>query len=944
MASMWATLVLLAGLVSQNGEGAIGPANRWTTRGGSPARSGAVATAPVRGPVEVAWSHAVEGTLEGEPLVWDDRVVIAFASNARRRVLRVLDLLTGETTYERAIHSPLPLEPSIWGHLIVVRGGERELSAYRVTAQRLSGDWVYRADAELGAPLLVGTAVYVCADDAVERLTIGKREPAWRAEGRYRGAVSLRGDRVYAMRCPDGGNGASEIVRLDRRTGADTGAMFAGVFADGAIPTPAEPVHVGLLDCGVFALHPRPVELGESRVRAFGLRPDFGARRFEVLGGSTRLLVEPVGWRDGWLARVDDFRGGESLVLADHREQELVTLADTLSNPDFAATEVPASVAGAVAYVGTRAFDLQTYQVLWRAEGTPTARAVPARETVLVPVDGSRLVALRRQRGGRAQPLTLVPARTDVDDAVVILRDGSVEGGDLAFDATTGRVEGPRGAAWDLADVSWLEDGRSGLVYAAGRVEMRRALERLTDLLMGRYHAELADQARRTNDPELIGELVAEAWMRGYDGEELERAQAAIDALESRPKPRNDRLAAELSAERDSLASLPAQVFWDRARALPSDAPDAWRLELVRATLELAPEHAEATAMVRNLLPRGLKPPTRSFDALEWLTLVEAAARSPVRVVDGDGEPKTFAERELAATRRSWRDDLIGFRSENLLILTPVNRPGAVARCLSVGEVVCGALGEMFGAVDGSRDPLVLQLFATQAEYLEHSDDPGEAGSGLDWTAGHFDPFDNVSRIYVPDGGEAFDSVVQTYAHELTHHWLRARCPRIPPRPLDPKDGALPGFWIVEGFASMVDEFELDTSTGTWWSENPQSRHLDLTAGARAEERMPWKRVLGLTRDGFWKMNDAGAPAIPSTVVLGRTYQATGRHLFYAQSAAACRYLYHAEGGKHRAALLDYVVAYYNGDADALDVRKAFGMDAGELGRRAVEYAATELR
>ena len=78
---------------------------------------------------------------------------------------------------------------------------------------------------------------------------------------------------------------------------------------------------------------------------------------------------------------------------------------------------------------------------------------------------------------------------------------------------------------------------------------------------------------------------------------------------------------------------------------------------------------------------------------------------------------------------------------------------------------------------------------------------------------------------------------------------------------------------------------------------------------------------------------------IGSRTRLGRGYQVRAVNLFYAQAAMLTRYLYEAEGGKYREALLDFVVAFYKGHANELDFDKAFGVSAKELGPKVVAYA-----
>jgi hypothetical protein len=87
----------------------------------------------------------------------------------------------------------------------------------------------------------------------------------------------------------------------------------------------------------------------------------------------------------------------------------------------------------------------------------------------------------------------------------------------------------------------------------------------------------------------------------------------------------------------------------------------------------------------------------------------------------------------------------------------------------------------------------------------DNADD--EAGRAfLAWTAGHYDPGDQISRLYVPPGDDRFDGVLETLAHELTHHWLDTR---MPPR-AGVRRGHLgsgsPGYAFEEGFATFVEE------------------------------------------------------------------------------------------------------------------------------------------
>ncbi len=54
----------------------VGLKNRWYAEGGSASRSGAVATTPLVEAPERAWQFDAPGVIVGEPLVWDNVVVL----------------------------------------------------------------------------------------------------------------------------------------------------------------------------------------------------------------------------------------------------------------------------------------------------------------------------------------------------------------------------------------------------------------------------------------------------------------------------------------------------------------------------------------------------------------------------------------------------------------------------------------------------------------------------------------------------------------------------------------------------------------------------------------------------------------------------------------------------------------------------------------------------
>ena len=147
------------------------------------------------------------------------------------------------------------------------------------------------------------------------------------------------------------------------------------------------------------------------------------------------------------------------------------------------------------------------------------------------------------------------------------------------------------------------------------------------------------------------------------------------------------------------------------------------------------------------------------------------------------------------------------------------------------------------------------------------------------------------------------------------------------------------GYWIVEGFASMVEEFRLDPVTGNWEAENPIARRRDLLAGTTEDQRIPWQRLFDLDVKGFYELDQDRDRDVATTVYLGPPRATSEMNLFYAQAATVSHYLFNADEGRHRPALLEYLASYYRGDEADLDVEQAFGIDADTLGERTLEYA-----
>ncbi|MCP3920470.1 MAG: hypothetical protein GY711_33500 [bacterium] len=565
-------------------------------------------------------------------------------------------------------------------------------------------------------------------------------------------------------------------------------------------------------------------------------------------------------------------------------------------------------------------------------------------------VEGSStLVALGE--AGRAADRAVASGAETVGTFVpgtLVLQDGGVEHGEFEVreheDSVVRRLEHKR-ERWPLSSALLLVSPKGEVLRARGERGLLRAAHLLTEAELAVGFTGLAAQALDARDAATCEHFLELASANGGGGPALEKVERGLVAKRKRMRAPSDAAVRELRSRATRVRAAAAQRAWAIREHLGGDASDEATHGLHKLTLELDPGHAAARQRVVDGLPVGVELP-EGFDALEWMEFTRATRRNPVRRLrvspaDTDAEPSP-AEVALVAATSEWRDDLVGFQSERLLIVTPLARPGAIARCLLLGELVCAALESIF-AVESAPEatpPLVLYLYESKDEYLEqNANKHTEMGAGLAWTAGHYDLNAKISRIFLPEGQDAWESVMQTYSHELTHHWLHLRCPGVPALVRGKRDTSLPGYWIVEGFAGFIDEVRFDVPNASWETANPQSSRLDLVANASEKALVPWERLFGLSHRALMDMKAGAATPVDSSWYLGRRRAVNWRHQFYNQGATICRFLFHAEDGARRAALLEFVRAYYSNEEEGLDVEKAFGLSVEELGKLAVAYA-----
>jgi hypothetical protein len=868
--------LLLLGTIAAAQDGATAPANRWYTRGGCASRSATSASfAPRRDPV-AAWSVPVRGTIESEPLVWDGVVILSAREMPGRRTLHVIDLESGRSLVRQPLPATVPLAPSIWGNRIAVRPAPDRVDIYRLSGNRLRCVRTIQGEAPFSEPLLFEDELYLRQAGELYRYDLDRREPRWciRSTGAFRGSPTLHGDRIFAAWYDP--ENLAHLAAIQRSDGKIADDVVVGHHEGESPAADAEFAPVALAG-EVFLTLPLPVpsrageEFGAVCVYRDG--EGFSRSRAPTLHG---FRFDPVPFAGGWTAFEERGDGAPRWMSMRSQGDRLlgIVLADGKHHARLLEEAVAPSRAGDVLFLNDLAVEPEEFRIRWRAPHPPIGRPVP--------IDGGLLVIRRPDTLTllRPPPLPRTPAETRAEEAVAKMDADLAEG------------------------------------YAA-----------------------LAWQAVRAGDPDLVARLIEEACERGAKGRSLDTAQDGLARLLESSSLRQPRKVTTIEvAERALLEREHAELL----RRAGDAGTGAFSCRVLRALHERDPESEAVAAMVRSLIPEEA-PRSREIDVASWLDFLEAQAATPVHFIAPPPEGKGgegFEERALAREIAGWRGDVSGYRTGNLLIVTPPGRPGAVAAALGIGELVCRVLEEMVGE-DGAtgerpRDPMMLLLYESKESYVTQSQRQRSAPEiARGWTAGHFDPAEGVSRMFVPEAGEKYANLLEVYAHELTHHWLDARAPFASTLPA----ASQPGFWIAEGFPVMLSEFHLDPERGSWDPRNPRASSLDVVANATPEQLIPWSRLFSLSQEEFTRLSLRPDRTVPRTWQLGVTADKCEIEFFYAQAGAACHFLFRGENETHRAELLQYLRDWYEQRESALDPAGAFGLRAETLGDRVTAFA-----
>ncbi len=945
--------------------GGVAPEDCWYMRGGNSARSGQSLTAPVRGPVEVRWDRDFQGEIAGEPLAWRDLIFVDEKRSSSLRYLHVLRRSDGLARYKpRRVATSTPLALAVWGEHLVYRRAINRLEVLRLTPGGLvpmttSKRWKFSGP--VSEPILADRSVFVFADGMLQAFTVGLASRQWQQAEEVIGDFALRGDKLYL---PVSGKRFIELVIRKR----STGELIRRISSD----MPANMYRYAFVEAGAkaFVMHLSGIDprIGDQFV---GQAPNAVVFRRGVLTYSTQTVTASTSfaWSGSrWLAQV---RGANGYTWARSSANKIQVLADKRIHGELLESKIPISLSRDVAYLGSMAFDLGSLEVLWDSKTGSVGRAIPIRGGLLTTPSAKQLCYLGSlggdQRAGAPWLSASVVKDGVVRGGVAIVRDGTSVQSDFRVDVPAKLLLWGKDddKSLPLDQLTWLSDDSGVPVMLSSRVDAGIVLEKLEAISRRRRIRALLPPARSSKDIGLFAKIIDMAVLSGADAKALKPFGTKLrqmQKLRHKYKP----VAKKVAPIRAALRSLDADVqkdIWKIYSAVPDDVSFGWRYQFLHEILVETPAHAGAVEAVRGLLPESLRK-ANPFNAIDWLEFAKASREIDLKILEpGDRLDTSIAweRRELTRYQMEWggkgRKDLVGIASQHLFVIGSSASPGSLARCVSIGELVCSKLDEMFETKESLRGEsrrLKIILFDSRKEYLGMPDlgKPTLAtrrrAGHLSWTAGHYSRRENsgdgVSRMFLPKDDAEFRKVIGVFAHELTHHWLDQACPRFS---LAQRRAAHPmpkGYWIVEGFAQLMEKAVFDTQRRRVTLRNPANSDLAMVADKSTSQGVFWQALFPMNH-----MTQARLPTKPGSsgkvmmrYRLGAYIPASQMGFFYAQSAAACQYLYHAEDGKHRAKLLDYVVNYYtakSGKPANLAVQQSFGMSARDLGKAVTTYA-----
>lgn len=346
----------------------------------------------------VRWSFGPLA-FESAPVSTGSFVIASGRESSGRRALVVLDAASGRMLSRTLLVSSEALALSASGERLAVRTTPQRVDLFRLRGARLLSERSIVCAGSISIPHLAGDVLTLREGGALVRYDLAQREPLWRAtlEWDFAGTPAVHGAHVFAA--GQDADGAIKLAWIDGESGEVRAELELGKNQES---TPLElDMHVVrkplVLDVHV-ELHGELVwvrcapGLTATNGKEFPwTRAGFDGERLTRLGSLYDLLAPPLATERGWIAP-ERTNEGTRWILAEGEpgRERVIELASPAHHAWLSAALTPPSRAGDVLYLGPAAVDANTLEVLWRRARSPSFRALPVAEGLLV-IEGERL-------------------------------------------------------------------------------------------------------------------------------------------------------------------------------------------------------------------------------------------------------------------------------------------------------------------------------------------------------------------------------------------------------------------------------------------------------------------------------------------------------------------------------------------------------------------------
>jgi hypothetical protein len=931
----------------------------WNQPRGGPAGTSSSDVAPITGAPVLAWKATFK-SIEGDPVSWGGIVyAITTVPEARGRRLVAIDLRTGKPA-AKPVAAPDGFVPilTVWQGMVAMLGGtditffSQRGDQMVVREKKIAGSWPSAPSVYEGFLFACDLGGYLhCIEmQSVKDLGIvgrGHGQPAV-APGPKPGevvvaAVSSAGQAIQLEKSIVSGLGSKAFKGSAQA--AETGGVFA--TSDPNLNN----AYVGWIrsaksaaDDRWFVYTPEMI-LAQSKVECH-----------TVMWGTNHL--SPI---VGQAAIIGDFACGFS------REGALISFLPNGSHaripPEGTALPVgaragAATLARGVLYLGNWAVELDGGHVLWCDPSIETASPLlPVADGVLVYASTKgELVCMKDPRAGTAAasaPSSATAAASSKTAAVskptlpgsgdgVVLADGRrIAGKVTELAANRLHIAPPKGDPIELdpADVALIEDGQSVRLVGAEHAVYSACWNVLRETWWDGLK-QCIEEYRDNGFPDESQRLLSVARDTGLDEARASDLSRTLTGASLNRHDNADKQRAKIRGDEDKMrercaAACVRAADWCHAQSLSTAAS-----VLLAQADRLQPGQKNVLEKAAALIPRGFPEPDTADAARRWLLLAEA-----ILPVAGEVVPPGDADWERVKAA-PWDQGAFGVRTANVLLFSRERDAAVVGDCLRHAErtvrVLQGVLGGGASRTDGTAAArrLDVRLHKTRAEYLAEL---GEHARAMEWSAGYYSPAENIARFYVPRGQRSQNPLERglehVVIHELTHQYVSDRWLG------SAKEAAhgnpeRAGFWVVEGFARFIEDqvAEMDHHGERFDDETVSS----LDAACRASDQgklFPIEQFVDFSQKRFCELGEK-----PLAVVQLRNTIARGtlseKSIFYEEGGSLVFYLMNKAGAEKRAALIEYMRAWYESRLDAKSWEHLGYANASELAKPYMSFLA----